>query len=367
MAILMRVSTYYQLINAINIKLSLLEGQEVDLVLNESSDFSVVGKKVEESGCFRKVFYSPDSLEDNRAYRALSKAEKSRLSTQPKEIVHDIGLDESYTDYYIPVDDEYNKLLYYYLVKRGCRPAIHIYEEGVATYTIDIKKRMLTDGLRHSYYGSNQFLERITEFLLYEPNLFSVDTIDIPINRLPKINAADEQIREIYTGIFGEEKMPKEPVVFFMESFHADRVNTSNLDLLDRIATLFGKENIIVKMHPRDQENWLAPKGYKIFPASQIPWEIMLMTNDIGNKLFVSMSSTAALSAQIVFDKKTTSMFLDALRIIGTSPFLKQPGTKKYYENLVKELNREDVTFFRPQSDEALQECFYYLKARGRI
>lgn len=367
MAVLMRASTYYQLINAIHIKLSLLEGQEVDLVLNESSDFSVVGKRVEESGCFRRVFYSPDSLGDNRAYRALSKAEKSRLSTQPKEIVHDIGLDEPYTDYYIPVDDEYNKLLYYYMVKKGCRPAIHIYEEGVATYTIDIKKRMLTDGLRHSYYGSNQFLERITEFLLYEPNLFSVDTIDIPINRLPKINATDEQIREIYTGIFGKEKMPKEPVVFFMESFHADRVNTSNLDLLDRIATLFGKENIIVKMHPRDQENWLAPKGYKIFPASQIPWEIMLMTNDVEKKLFVSLSSTAVLSAQLVFGKKATSMFLDALRVIGSSPFLKQPATKIYYEKLTGELNRNGVSFLRPQSDAELQEDIYYLRARERV
>lgn len=366
MAVLIRASTYYQLINAINIKQSFFVQEDADLVLNRSTDFSVIRPRVEEMGLFRQIVISPDSLEENRAFRRMRPADKRAISKAPDKLVKSLPLRWDYTDLYLPTDDEYNKLFYYNMLKRGCTPALHIYEDGLATYTLNIEERAENDAMAHGHYNSHAFLNQLKEILVYEPELYCAP-VPCSVNRLPKLNGDDRTQVLQYTSIFGQESMPEEPVIFLMEGFHADRMNTSDLDILDYIAGLCGKENIIIKMHPRDRDDWLAAKGYKMFPQSKIPWEIMLLTNSLNGKLLLSISSTAVVSPQIVLGKSAIAMHLYSVREIGTSLFLKQPVTAEYYRRLTKLLNREQFNFFVPNSVEMLGETIRYLKIRGRI
>ena len=367
MLVLMRVSTYYQLINAINIKISLLKGQEVDLVLNQSSDFSEIGKKVEESGCFRKVFYSPDSLEDDNEFWKKPKEDRRRISLDPASVVYDIGLMDHYTDLYLPIEDAYNKLFYYDLLRRGMTPKIHMYEEGLASYTLDMYQRANRDGMDHKRYGEKGFLNSIEEFLLYGPELFSAPRRRFGLNALPKIDPEDVEVRNIFKGIFGEARMPEEPVIFFMEAWHADRITSSDMQIVQELADIFGAENIILKMHPRDTENWIETKGYKIFPESKIPWEIMCMLNDIEDKLFVSLSSTAVISHQMIFGKRAAAMHIYKLKNYGGSLLVRQKGADEYYKKLYQLLNQDEQMFFIPRDTTQLREIGLYLKAKGRI
>ena len=70
--ILFKCATFVQLMNAIQIKRKLFADVQADVVLNKITDFSRIVDNVRDSGIFRKVIETDDTLQWNTDFKSLT-------------------------------------------------------------------------------------------------------------------------------------------------------------------------------------------------------------------------------------------------------------------------------------------------------
>lgn len=371
---LFRVCTVYQLINAINVRIQMLKKDIcADIILCASTDFSLFGENLKRINIFDHVIYSDDTTHTNRALRALDTEKKKTVFDHPEdyfELIHvnekemkaeDFFRDREYNEFYISVDDEYSMLIYYYILNQGYRMNIHIFDESKATYVLDIPKRYKELGFPHSKFGNNQYINSIKEIILYEPELNLAPDFGAEIIQLPKIDVKDSEICNIYKTVFGYNDVPKEKFIYFEGPFFWDEFVMNDLDVLEEFANIVGKDNIIVKMHPRDKIDRYTCRGYKVMDNSIIPWEITTMLCDLSKKVLVTITSNAVMTGDFVFDIQNKIIQLDKLLSIGQqADALKRFNV--FDKNFIKYFNSKTQHYYRPDSLEELKEIIIYLK-----
>ena len=371
--ILFRACTVYQLINAINVRVQMLEKDTyADIILSASTDFSVFGENMKKVAIFDNIIYSDDTTHTNRTLRALNSDEKKTIFDYPEkyfELIHVNGeqmefsdfFREKYTDFYISVDDEYSMLIYYYMLQCGIHMNIHIFDESKATYVLDIPKRYGAVGFPHDKFGDNQYIKNIKEIILYEPELNLAPEFGPKITKLPKIDVKNLEICNIYKTIFGYNDVPEEQFIYFEGPFFWDEFVMNDLDVLEEFANIVGKENIIVKMHPRDKIDRYTCRGYKVMENSIIPWEITTMLCDLSQKVLVTITSNAVMTGDFVFNKRNKIIQLDKMLSIG-----QQAEALKRFDMFDKKFmeyfNGIEQHYYRPESLDEVKEIIIYLK-----
>ena len=74
---------------------------------------------------------------------------------------------------------------------------------------------------------------------------------------------------------------------------------------MEELASYVGKENIMVKIHPRNPINRFAERGFKTNKDTSIPWEVLLLTGeDFDKKIYLTVASSAILNPIMVFGMK---------------------------------------------------------------
>ena len=99
-------------------------------------------------------------------------------------------------------------------------------------------------------------------------------------------------------------------LIFFEESYAADGRKVDDVELVESIAEYVGKENIFVKIHPRNPTNRFSERGYTTNSNISIPWEVILINKPFDRTVFVTMASNAAMNPYFLFQKKTPSFLL---------------------------------------------------------
>ena len=361
---LFRCCTFYQLINAINIKINILKDLEADLILNSSTNFTKIEKRLKDSGIFDRVAIMEDDLEDNRNFRKLNMQQKSEWVENIESNLVDFPFDGTiYTDYYIAVNDEYNTFVYYYLVSRGARPNVHIFEESKATYILNILEVEKKDGIPHMAFDEKNMYKNIVEILLYEPKLYNADYYNCRFTKIPQIICEEEHDKNIYNRIFGTYRLPAERYIFLVSPFFWDKFSSNEMDIIDEFAKVVGKDNIILKMHPRDQIDRYSCRGYKVMKKTDIPLEVLMMDENIDKHVLVSISSNASVTADLVLDKKVFSIMLEAFLEIGGS----HAKLKKFIdldERMRCLFNDKKLHLFTPSTYIELQETVRYIERK---
>lgn len=360
---LFRCDSVYQLFNAIWIKKKMLKDIKADLILSDHTEFGHIIPGLSRSGLFDsidRIF----SKEDASAYWNLSAKERSHVSRHPEEYVDLNFLKNTYTDFYLSFDTAYVKLMYYAMVARGMELKVHLFEDGMATYVCDVEKRCHEDGMDHSFYGNRRFLWNIEELLLYEPEYFTGPEVPFSLEKIPAIDNKDSDICEMFLDIFGDVDLPEEPYIFLEEAFFDDRVPSNDLELCQLMADLVGKENIIIKRHPRNRVNRFADYGFHTMKESNVPWEILLMKYDISKKVLVTVSSNASITANLIFSKNMNVIMLYPM-FIGKTWLMSNRNFKAYHRKVLEKMNRNRRNIYCPRSFEEVKEILIYI--RGEI
>ena len=100
------------------------------------------------------------------------------------------------------------------------------------------------------------------------------------------------------------------PVLFFEESYPCDGVEIGDVALMDRVAELVGKENIFVKIHPRNRENRFEQAGYATNRDTAMPWELIVLNSSFERTLFMTVGSSAATNPYTIFGIPAKVVFL---------------------------------------------------------
>lgn len=351
--------TIFQLITAINITFSNLS-TDTDLILTDSTDFGSVEKELEKLKIFRKIYHMKDDA-CKKDYWAMNEKQRKHLSKNPSKGIDNVELCGIYEHLYLPSLCAYNKLFYYYLVKKGMKLKVHLYEEGITTYVIDIVENLQKDGMLHRHYGKQALSQNLVEILLYEPELYSVPSLGEIVSPIPKLSDENVELLAIYRRIFGECDLPSQKYIFLEEAFVKDGILSMDIELVEELASMVDKENIVVKLHPRNPVDRFSMRGYSLFPNSKIPWEIILLTNDLRDKVLVTVSSSSSITAKLVLNKPMHAIQLYSMMYIGRAQHIKQKAFQNYYSKLYEVLNREEKCLYTPDTKEELHLIIQYL------
>lgn len=351
--------TYYQLINVINIKYHCYSEVDADIIITSSSDFNIYEEAIRNCKLFKKVIMTEYSYQKNGKDFGFNIKDRTNSIIHASEYSYSLEVLEDYSDFFIPVDQfMFYKVLYYQLVQRGIIPHIHIYEDGISTYIQEPLVNIKRDMVDHSIFSEEErFENNIIEIILYEPELYSGKSGKNLITSMPKIKKTDSQFCNILRNIFGCPDLPEEKYIFFDEGFILEKISSNEVDVLNRISEYIGKENIIIKLHPRMDANFYELHGYKTFTDVRIPWEIYVLLSNVADKVLLSISSAALIAPKLVFDMDMKAIYFAEIMKLSCRSHVKHENFRCFYAKVAALYNESQKQIFTPKLLQELDCC----------
>lgn len=355
-------ATSFQLFNILNMIASdEFQFDSADLVLDNASPLEKYIPGLQETGAFRRILQN-DSISATAEYKALPIEKRKALSHHPDELICIEWDNPDYTDVYMANAWALHKLVYYSLVQKECRPAIHLYEDGTATYAMDLYASYATEGIDHEFYQQAEYKRNLVELMLYQPTLFT-GKVPCAVNSLPVVDRRNERLQKMCQLVFDHAELPNEKYIFFEEASAQDLYPCNDFELFEMIAHCVGKDNIIVKRHPRNRTDRFTPAGYKVMPHQTVPWEVCLLQNPVLDKVLITITSGACMTPKLIFGEAVDSIHLVRM-LQGFTPTTYHPQFFTFQKQVLDWSNAEETNVFQPSSSDELKEILKYINAR---
>lgn len=81
-------------------------------------------------------------------------------------------------------------------------------------------------------------------------------------------------------------------------------------ELVCKIADLVGKDNLLVKTHPRDLRTIYNDNGFNVDKNSSIPWEAVQLGGDFSNHIFLTVNSGSVLAGSFMSEKPVRTFYM---------------------------------------------------------
>lgn len=296
--ILVICNTPFQFVVITHILSLYYKGYEVDIVIsNQFKDSRRVVENAKKSKLFRKVYHI-NNVSKKRGISLSRQLDFIRRTILSCWCAIRIG-HTKYDDILFSNIQIFTKLLISVARRRnkGCR--IHIAEEGLGTYSKLYGDSDAASTLYRRYVDKQGVFAKLTTLYLFHPHFLAWDFPKNKICKLPMLNKKDEAFMNMLNILFDYEHCKDKydrKVIFFEESYYAEGEPVPDIEIVERIAEKVGKENIMVKIHPRNPINRFKDLGYKTNSDSFIPWELIVLNQDMSDKIFVTIASGAAIN-----------------------------------------------------------------------
>lgn len=337
-SILFFVNTYMQLITAIQIRVYLFGKAEADIILTDcSQNMEHISQRLKNLQLFRKILFI-----------------KTRYVMSEQSFMKDIGdvirwMSGNYNKYREILGNEesvyyaifyYSPDIFFYIAcdnsaKNGIEPKCFRYEEGILSYP-EMKqfsppgRRLQLFRLLRLLHGQPDFLCDTENFFCYYPELFGDNPRQI-CHGIPFLRKGDREMQRIWDAVFGYmPKVCRQKYIYFSTSWDIDGKRIEEHRLVEMISKMVGRENLIVKAHPRDGRGIYEKMGLEVWKESFLPWEIIQLNQDFHDKVFLSLSSGSVLNACAMLHENIETFYL--------FPYIK--GKNKKIDAYCKELEK---------------------------
>jgi len=138
-------------------------------------------------------------------------------------------------------------------------------------------------------------------------------TDDLPGVNIKKIPEYDNSsiLEELIQSVFGAKKIGNLPKYIFMaSSLEFDGFGNGETELVIKIAEIVGKENLIVKTHPRDDRGLFEAAGIRVMENSNICWEAIQIVNDFSDNVFLTLASASIINSELFSGKEVRAYYL---------------------------------------------------------
>lgn len=331
------VMSYYQLIVAIQIKKTIYPNDFADIIITDSSaDYLQIANNLKGQNVFKNVFTAVTNKKNGAKSNVFEKVIRAinivlNNNNFPKKCCNINGYD--YDEFLFFNNDYFVNCLYFNIKKNNPRLIRRRFEEGYVSYFGSPELFMSRSGhLQHrleAMYNHTNMYEA-DEMFFYEPDLVLLKDNYKKITLIPKIDRNNLETVSILNSVFNYKKDNEydRKYIFFEQPFLQDDIKIDDLNLVLKIADKVGKENLMVKLHPRSRTDRFSKYGIKTNKIVSTPWEIVIMNNAFSDKVFLTISSGSVLSPRIIFgDTPPTYMLFNCIpqkeRKVVTSDFLK--------------------------------------------
>ncbi len=303
-------ATPYQILLASHLAYTELKEKKVDIyVLNHFNNAKEILERLSRFSLFHKVVYV-DCVEFTRSFstnRLIRFMQKIGAYVSYKKVAKNVlhYQQEAYGDVYFSFPDVIIQLGLKAIYDNNKQVKIHLFEDGLGGYTPNNQRVSSFKTVFNAITQSSNILDRYDFLHVFKPELMY--ETNIPIRKIEPIDRSDTKFREIVNHVFGysDSDKIKERIVFFEQPMP---FFTGMDEAVANIVCPLLKSDYTVKLHPRSlSERYNACNIYK---NNGIPWEVICMNCEIENKVLIAYSSTAVISAKMLFDKEPTIIYL---------------------------------------------------------
>lgn len=336
-------NTYYQLIVAMQLNKTLWEDDDVDIVISDQSKGSdKVYKILSELGVFNKVHWKANS--------AICRVGTSFYKTIEKMRYITFGLKDPYiTDCHYDELVFYNADVYTYgiydkLKRNNPNLVCSRYEEGILSYEDSefLTKSRLNFSNKMRKLICKPILDEDTKsFYCFYPEFYKGNLRAIAVPKITNYRIIGEQLKKIF-DVDAEKLKIKEKYIFFTSVYDFEGGEPiGETELVQKIADIVGKENLIVKTHPRDVRNAFKQSGISVYEHSEIPWEAIQLNNDFSSKILLTVNSGSVIGANMMIEDKAPAFFLYKCCNYIVNPAA--VGTSQMIDRFISELKDVNV------------------------
>ena len=307
--VLIVCNTFFQILVATYIRLKLYEDDTVDIIIsNHSNDSEQIAENTRKTGIYSNVIFVRNKKTKKYGtglLHTISYIFRRAIEIIRNEIiVRRIARKERYDVLFIANISIFTILLYNHLLKKNKKLQLNLFEEGLSNYSRFYTYADNPDSLHRKWVNKKGIINSLHKLYLFNRQYLEWNVPDAEIVQLEKINIHDKSFSNIINTIFGVAEMIDKydrKIIFFEESHFADGFEVPDVELVNQIAGKFGKENIMIKIHPRNKINRFAALGYKTNVNTNIPWEVIVLNQDLSDKILVTISSLSVLNPYLYF------------------------------------------------------------------
>lgn len=259
--------------------------------------------------------------------------------------------------------DRFTELLFECIVHHVPDVSVSLFEEGAPcyqhfsiAYTSSRDRRMnrslagkIVDICLNRHYIF-QAMKRVYAFI---PEMLK-DTFPFEMIRIPPLRVNESHFNNLLFHIFSyneEQDAYDAKVVVFEECFNQDREVMDYGTLLRSFVHAVGKNNIIVKKHPRSQSTYFENEHFRVNSTQSIPWELIVLKHpELSNIVWASLCS-----GSMICPYYYENLHYQCVSLIGIAQIAATPKQEEYFR-FVKEklLDPHPEVFFQPSSEEQL-------------
>lgn len=293
-------NTNYQLIVAMQIMISFKKEGSI-IITNEIKNHEEIIKNLQNT----KLFDHVSGIDVKAKQNSLMLTIKCILGMAPKEIRNSIFDEFVGFNFDIPTH-----IVYAFFYEKNKEMVINKMEEGV----MSLNTPETSCGVLQTSYKIRRLLNKrnlkdvISGFYCFTPKANKSGISSIPI---PLINH-HSRVKEYLNYIFCWNKRfeYKEKYIFLSCIYDIEGGEPiGELELAIKIADRVGRENLLVKVHPRDNKEKYIQSGLKVDENSAVPFEVIQINNDFSEKVLITSLSGSLLNFNQILEYSPISYY----------------------------------------------------------
>lgn len=348
--ILLLCETRHVLLNYLILTTTELKDDNVDIVLTDTTNWGSIQEKLKSLKIFRAIYCLP-LKELNLGVSSWSSDEDSYYRSHLNKLFPGYPR-RSYDDVWFNLPSYSSLLLWGYLLKYGKNePTIHYIDEGTASYTLKPFENPLN---LDTWPIRQRYIANIKDIWLLNASFWSGSgRIPLKIEQLNTDVIFDKSFIRVLETIFVLSPPPRTKYVFFEECYIRNRHTVNDLEVLESIASIVGKENITVRLHPKTTMDRFTPHGFNVAKNDGSLWELTCLLSNLADNIFLTVKSSAVFSALSMshFPPKII-LFKDIVQ--GCFPNKSANDFEDYIKTVGRAVGQDSAKLFVPQTREEL-------------
>lgn len=316
-------NTYYQLILTIQLRYTLFSKDDTVMLFSDhSNNAKEVVDNINKAHIFSECYYIETKNIDHNSNRF-----QNLEDTLSMIFVHDNRFSKVLPNFNDCKFDElicftFNIIIdgiYYYLCSYNEKLALSRLEEGILSYdagNVFYKKRYFIANIR-KLLKKTTILDNLHNFYCYYPELYSGDLNAISVPLIKNGFRTPSMLK----SIFNPKMEYNYKYIFFTSVYDFEGGEpVGEFELVCKIADLVGKDNLLVKTHPRDRRTIYQDNGFNVDKNSSIPWEAIQLSGDFSDKVFMTVNSGSVLSGSTMSENPVRTYYMYKLCDISGNP-----------------------------------------------
>lgn len=332
-------NTYYQLIISLHLAFTLKKDNRITIVVSDHSNNSFIYAQN-----LKKIKYINEVVHAQTKHIDKINSIKNKIYIfthclfSKNQLIKNLN-PHGYDELIFNNDVSSVIILFRQLIKINPDMKVSRIEEGIMSYNNTIfNPNKSKYGLLRNICGFNEYTKYEKDIYCTYPELYKGKLRKI---RIPLINLLNLDFINTINTVFNikKENLNYPQKYIFFSSIHDFEGGepVGELELVTKIAELVGKNNLLVKVHPRDNPERFIENNLSVDTNSSIPWEAIQLNYDFSNHVFITVCSGSVLAINSVIPNPPRTIFVYKLASISGNPDVIR--SINYFNDFRKQIN----------------------------